>query len=334
MVRLLIVFLSLTITQSIGALCAASKQENTRSTGAVAGDQKATQSEPSSGLSSEPQLLTRVEPNEDLRIGGGDLVQVTVMGAPDYNQEVRVAADGSITLPFINRVQVGGLTTTQVAQMLQSRLALAGYFNNPQVSVFVKEYGTQGVSVLGEVQKPGVYPVFGERRLFDVLSAAQGTTAAAGDKVSITHRGQPQQPEIVKLTLSGKDSAQSNVRVFPGDTVVVQRAGTVYVLGDVQKPTGIVMADGNLTALQAIALAQGTNPSAALGKATLVRKTNDGQVEMPLHLNEMLSAKIPDMRLLPDDIIFVPNSKLRTGVKRGLEAALQTVTGVIIYRGP
>jgi len=279
----------------------------------------------------QPALLTRAGAEEGTPIGGGDLLQVTVFGASDYNHDVRVANDGSVNLPFIGTVHVAGMTAREMASDLQSRLSRGGYFNNPQVNVFVKEYATQGVTVLGEVQKPGVYPLLGTRTLFDAISAAQGTTLTAGDKVSVIHRDRPQHPETVKLSYDAKDSQQSNVRVFPGDTIVVQKAGIVYVVGDVKKPSGIVMANPNLTILQAIALAEGTNPNAALDKAAIVRRTADGQTKIPLQLKKMLAAEVPDIRLEPNDIIFIPNSALKTGFKKGLEAAVQTVTGVIIY---
>lgn len=291
-----------------------------------------TESTQSPGSStSQPALFTRAKAEDGLRIGGGDLLLVSVFGVPDYTHNVRVADDGTISLPLIGQVNVGGLTPREVAANLQVRLSQGGYFNNPQVSVFVKEYATEGVSVLGEVQKPGVYPLLGARTLFDVLSAAQGTTQTAGDKVYITHRGQPQQPEIVKLSYDVKGVAQSNVPVMPGDTVVVPKAGMVYVVGNVQKPTGIVMVDSGLTVLKAIALAQGIAPNAALNKAKLMRKTSDGQTAIPLKLKQMLAAKTPDMPVQPDDVIFVPNSLAASGFKRGLELALQTTSGVIIY---
>lgn len=279
----------------------------------------------------QPTLLTRAKADDGLRIGGGDLLQVTVFGASDYTHDVRVAEDGTISLPLIGQVHVGGLTPREVAANLQVRLSQGGYFNNPQVGVFVKEYATQGVSVLGEVQKPGVYRLLGARTLFDVLSAAQGTTQNAGDKVYITHRGRPQEPEIVKLSYDAKGAAQSNVPVQPGDTIIVQKAGMVYVVGNVQKPTGIVMADSGLTVLKAIALAQGIAPNAALDKARLVRKTSDGQTAIPLKLKQMLAAKAPDMTVQAEDVIFVPNSLAASGFKRGLELALQTTSGIVIY---
>ncbi|HKD80947.1 MAG TPA: polysaccharide biosynthesis/export family protein [Candidatus Angelobacter sp.] len=280
---------------------------------------------------SKPALLTRASANDGVRIGSGDLLQVSVFGASDYNHEVRVGTDGSINLPFIGSVKVAGLTPRAIATDLQGRLSQGGYFNNPQVSVFVKEYATQGVSVLGEVQKPGVYPLYGSRTLFDVLSAAQGTTQVAGDKVYITHRDRPQQAEVVKLSYDPTGAARSNVPVLPGDTVIVQKASMMYVVGNVHKPTGIAMVDPGLTVLKAIALAQGIAPNAALDKARLVRKTSDGQVAVPLQLKKMLAAQVPDMRVEPGDVLFIPNSAATAAFKKGLELALQTASGVLIY---
>src|SRR5689334_13260744 len=190
--------------------------------GQSAGDKPEGDAAGSTGTSdsSKPTLLTRASANDGVRIGGGDLLLVSVFGASDYNHEVRVGTDGSVNLPFIGLVKVAGLTPREVSADLQLRLSRGGYFNNPQVNVFVKEYATQGVSILGEVQKPGVYPLYGSRTLFDVLSAAQGTTQIAGDKVFITHRDRPQHPDIVKLTYDPRSAGQSNVPVLPGDTII------------------------------------------------------------------------------------------------------------------
>ncbi|HLZ00334.1 MAG TPA: hypothetical protein VKT33_14845, partial [Candidatus Angelobacter sp.] len=94
---------------------------------------------------------------------------------------------------------------------------------------------------------------------------------------------------------------------------------------------GIVMVDPGLTVLKAIALAQGIAPNAALDKARLVRKTSDGQVAIPLQLKKMLAAKIPDMKVEPEDVIYVPNSAAISGFKHSMDLALQTVSGILVY---
>jgi len=266
-------------------------------------------------------------------IGEGDLLKVSVLGVPESDQEVRVGADGNIFLNFIGAVNVAGQTTEQAQVIIAKKLVTGGFFKDPQVSVFAKEYATQGVSILGEVQKPGVYPMLGGRTLFDVLSLAGGTTSKAGKLVSITHRDTPQKPTTVTMSNDATESVHSNVDVFPGDTIVVSRAGVVYVSGDVKKPSGVVMENGSeMTVLQAIAMAEGVGPDAALNKSKLIRRTPNGPPqEIPLRLKDMFASKAPDVRLQAEDIVFVPNSAAKSAGKRSLDAIISTATGLIIY---
>lgn len=264
-------------------------------------------------------------------IGEGDLLQVSVYGT-DFDKQVRVGDAGEISLPLLGTVKVGGLSIREAEQKVGRELARRGYFNDPQVSIFDREYATQAISVLGEVQKPGIYPLPGARTLFDAISAAGGTTEKAGNEATITHRGRPEHPEVVPLSYAGESSVHSNVPVSPGDTVVVSKAGIVYVVGDVRKPSGIVMQNSQMTALQAIAMAEGTNPTAALNRSKLIRKTPQGRKEVPLPLKKILAAKAPDVTLQPNDILFIPNSAAKSAARRSIEAIVQTATGVAIYR--
>ncbi|MBV9146821.1 MAG: polysaccharide biosynthesis/export family protein [Acidobacteria bacterium] len=276
---------------------------------------------------------TAAAPNRDLLIGPGDLLEVSVYGAPDFDKrEVRVDSDGSVTLPLIDKVKVGGLSTPAAEELIAKKLSDGGYFLEPKVSVFTKDYASQGISVLGEVQKPGIYPLLGERNLLDVISAAGGTTPRAGNMVTITHRAHPREPEQVNLSFSSQDAVKNNVVVYPGDTVLVSKAGIVYVVGDVHLPSGIVIDKSDLTIVQAIALAQGTNPTASLKDLKLVRTTANGRQESSINLKKILEAKAPDVRLQPDDILYVPSSKVKVITHRGLEAIVQTASGVAVYR--
>lgn len=267
-----------------------------------------------------------------LIIGTGDLLAVSVYGASDFNKEVRVADSGEISLPLIGSVHVAGLNVQQAEIIVQERLSAGGYFTDPQVSIFEKEYATQGISVLGEVQKPGIYPLLGTRALFDAISAAGGFTPKAGNTITITHRSNPKEAQTVVLPPNQTFPAESNLAVFPGDTVVVSKAGIVYVVGDVRMPGGFVMENSRLTVLQAIAMAQGTNTTAKLDKTALIRKGLGGQQQIPIPLLRIMSAKAPDITLQPDDIVFVPRSEGKAAVRRSLEAILQAATGAAIYR--
>ena len=141
------------------------------------------------GAASQPPSQNIVEPAAssprqqtaapEILIGGGDLLEISILGAPDSAKQVRVSSGGDISLPLIGPAKVAGLSISQAEQLVAKRLIEGGYFVDPQVSIFVKEYATQGISVLGEVQKPGIYPLLGSHKLFDAISAAGGTTARA-----------------------------------------------------------------------------------------------------------------------------------------------------------
>jgi polysaccharide biosynthesis/export protein len=278
---------------------------------------------------SAAQIPDDAHPSETL-IGIGDLLQISVDGAPEYRYEVRVGAAGSVSLPMAGKVRLAGLSTSQAEAAVERSLQERGFFNDPQVSIFVKEYATQGISVLGEVQHPGIYPLLGNRTLLDAISAAGGTTPKAGKSVTITDRDRPESSKTVSLSY-GEGQKMTNVTLHPGDTVVVSKAGMVYVVGDVKEPTGIIMDSPRLTVLQAIAMAHGTNPTASLKSVKLIREAHSDPQEIPIPLNEILAAKAPDQVLQPDDIVFVPNSAAKTATRRGLEAILEAATGVAIY---
>jgi len=282
-----------------------------------------------------PAAVQRSGSPEELLIGAGDLLDVGMYGMPDFKAEVRVNSGGEISLPMLGTVTVGGLPVEQAGKLIERRLVQMQLFNDPHIMVFVKEYATQGISVLGEVQKAGIYPLLGSKTLYDVISAAGGTTPKAGKYVLITHRNDPQQSIRVPLSTGAPESMENNVRIEPGDTIVVSKAGLVYVVGNVRQPGGFVMEnDRTITVLQALALAQGPGPNAALNGAKLIRKTPAGPEEVPLPLKKILAAKAPDLQLQPDDIVFVPVSAGMSAGKRAAETALQMATGVAIWRIP
>jgi len=151
----------------------------------------------------------------------------------------------------------------------------------------------------------------------------------------ITRRNNPQQTVQVPLVTGTQESMKNNVPVEPGDTIMVSKAGVVYVVGDVRQPGGFIMENGNdITVLKAIALAQGTNPNAALNSARLIRKTPEGPKDVPLPLKQILAVKAPDVPLQADDVVFVPGSAGKSAAKRGAEAILQMATGIAIWRVP
>jgi polysaccharide export outer membrane protein len=274
--------------------------------------------------------ISDVQLAPEVFLGSGDLLAISVAGAPEYHYDVRVSPVGAASLPMLGNITLAGLSTTQAESVVAKRLQERGFFNDPQVSIFVKEYATAGISVLGEVQKPGIYLLMGPRTLLDAISAAGGTTPKAGKSVTITHRDELESPETILLS-HDNGQTMTNISVRPGDTVVVSKAGMVYVIGAVKEPTGIILDNPHLTVLQAIAMAHGTNPTASLKSTKLIRKASSSPQELPIPLDTILSAKSPDLELQPDDIVFVPNSAAKTVASRSLEAIVQTATGIAIY---
>ena len=137
----------------------------------------------------------------------------------------------------------------------------------------MKEFATHGISVLGEVAHPGIYPLLGSPRLLDALSAAGGTTNPAGKTVNVSHREHPSAGNAILLLQDPKQALAQNVFLQPGDTVMMSGAGIVYVSGDVKTPGGYVMNnEENLTVLQALALAQGINPTASTKNVRIIRR--------------------------------------------------------------
>jgi polysaccharide export outer membrane protein len=217
---------------------------------------------------------------------------------------------------------------------IEARFRESDVLKDPHVSVTVLEFSTQGVTVLGEVKNPGVYPLLGAHGLLDLISAAGGETTSAGKDVTITHRDDPDHPVIVKIASKPGSTAAFNVDVRPGDIVMVAHAGIVYVIGDVAKPGGFLIENNDrLTVLEAISLAQGPNRTASLNHAKLIRKVDGVRQELPVPLKKILNNKAEDELLADGDILFVPGSGPKNAL-RDLESVLPAATGAAIYHAP
>lgn len=269
-----------------------------------------------------------------LKLESGDLVEVGVYNVPELTTKARVSSKGEIYLPLIDYVHVADLTAEEAEGLIQKRLADGGFVKNPHVTLFVDQYASQGASVLGEVAKPGVYPVPGQQRLFDVISAAGGFTEKAGRSIQVTHRDLPDQPITVPLSRNVTDNPESNIPILPGDTVIVRKADLVYVVGDVGRPSGFLMDSGHLTVLQAIAMAGGTTRTANLGGTRIIHRGTGTPSETPVELKKILRAKAPDITMQADDILFVPTSAAKVFAGRAVDVAVQAAAAASIVALP
>ena len=268
--------------------------------------------------------------SSQLKLGTGDLIEVSVYNVPELSTKARVGNSGDIYLPLIDYVHVGGLTVEEAQALIQKRLEDGGFVRAAHVTIFLDESTSQGVTILGEVAKPGIYPAQGERKLYDLISAAGGFTASAGRKVSVIRQHSQSDPITINLPRNLADDLQNNIEILPGDTITVPRAPIIYVVGDVGHPTGLLVDNGSLTVLQALALAGGTNHTAKMGATRIIRKGPTGMTETKVPLKKMLEAKAPDINLQADDILFVPLSGARVAAGQGLQAAIATATGLAV----
>lgn len=298
-----------------------------------------------------PEVSSTPAASPDYIIGPEDVLDIDVFNLSELNKTVRVANDGTISLLLIGRVQAAGLTSEQLRKELESKYSQT-YIQNPHLSVFVREYHAQPVSVMGAVERPGLYQLTGPRTLIQMLSMAGGlakrTSAPAGRTVVVTRQGgfgalpeveglrrvAPDKVEInlQRLLFSRDDSL--NIRIDPQDIVSVSKADIVYVTGrGVQKPGGYVLEDReNVTVLQALAMAEGLSANVAKRYARIIRQQPDGaRAEIPLDLDRVLKGKSADPPLMANDILFVPDSSQKAALKRGLDATIATISGVLIF---
>jgi polysaccharide export outer membrane protein len=285
--------------------------------------------QPAPANETKPQS-SRLLANSNVKLGVGDLIEISVYGVPDLSTKVRISGSGDVYLPLIDYVHLASLTTDEAQELIQKRLEDGGFVRGPHVSIFVDESASQAITLVGEVARPGAYPAIGERRLFDLISAAGGLTDKAGRNVTIEHQGSPGQKVELQLSANMAEDTQDNVDVFPGDTIFVSRAGIVYVVGDVNRPSGFRIEDNTLTVLKALALVGGGTRTSALSKTKILREGPNGTQEIPVNLKKILYAKAPDMALVKGDVLFVPGSAAKTAAYRGAEAALAMSTTLAV----
>jgi polysaccharide export outer membrane protein len=268
-------------------------------------------------------------------IGAGDLVEMSVFDTPELSGKLRVSNTGDIFLPLVGVLHVQGLKAQEAQTLIRQKFIDGGFLKDPQVTVFISEYATQGVSVVGEVHKPGIYPAFGSHRLLDYISIAEGLTPLAGTNITVTHLGHTEQPQHFKMVSGSAPGPENNPEILPGDTIFVEKTGLVYVMGEVLRPGGFPMDhDAHLTILQAVALAQGVNYTAAKSSARLIRTTAAGRQEIPIDLKKIFASKAEDMKLQDNDILFVPSSAARSALKAVGGAAIPAAASATIYRIP
>lgn len=268
-----------------------------------------------------------------LRIEPGDLLSVNVYDTPELTDGYRVDAAGDVTLPLCGKVKVQGLTASEAANLLESTLKDNQVLNRPQVNVDVQQYAGEYVTVLGEVGAPGRVTLIAPTKLSEVLAQVGGLTPMAGTQIKIRHGEDDSTPEInARYARSESNQQTGSILLRPGDTIIVPRAGIVYVLGAVFHPGGYVMQeDGKLNVAEALALGGGTVLQANTGGLRVIRRNPDGTVlDFALSYDGIAKGSQTPLELQAQDIVYVPMSKVKA-ILSDATSIISTATSAAIY---
>jgi polysaccharide biosynthesis/export protein len=271
---------------------------------------------------------------ESLLIGPGDLIQVNVMDTPEMEQQVRVTDDGTVPLAYVGSMHVAGLTPAAAAASIQGALIEKKVMQHPQVAVHMMELATQDVSVLGQVHTPGTYSITTPQTILKVLSLAGGLTEGADRSITVKRQKTGEQLKYY-VSNNAEQALSDMVLVYPGDMVLVAKAPMIYVMGDVNRPGAYAMTtnDAHVSVLQVIALAGSATKTAVQSHVRLIRTTEHGQVELPVHLDAIQKGKQADIALQPNDILYVPFSWMKN-IAMSSSSIGATAAGAAIYAIP
>lgn len=238
----------------------------------------------------------------DYLLGPGDVIRIQVFQSTDLTVEARISESGVISYPLLGVVKMAGLSPQQAENLISTRLRDGKFLQNPQVTLNVLEFRSQQVSVLGNVNKPGRYPLETTgMRLSEILSVAGGVTQTGADSVILmtTRDGRPQRIEIDLVDMFTSGDLSRDVVLQAGDTVFVNRAPNYFVYGQVQRP-GQYALDRGMTVAQAIAKGGGLTLRGTDRGVRLHRRFGERNIQV-------LEPKLDDP-VRPDDLIFVRES--------------------------
>lgn len=288
----------------------------------------------------------------DQTIRPGDIISINTYGAPELTTSaqtttggtsgtgtpavdgMKVGAQGEIVLPYLGVVKVAGMTAPQAALYLEKELKEKGILVDPQVSVTLVDSPTRTISVVGEVTRPAPVPAFGELRLLDVISACGGFTPLASHNITVRRPGDPN-PITVVLGTDPKTTDETNIPLMAGDTVIVPKVGSVFVVGQVKTPEAIPLSSNTpITVLRAISMSGGVNYGAALSKVKIIRTADNQRVEIRLDLRKIMDGKEKDVALASDDVLLVPTQAFKASLAGGGSGVISGVANGVVYRVP
>jgi polysaccharide export outer membrane protein len=281
----------------------------------------------------------------DYKIGPEDLLEISVFEDEKLNKTVRVSSQGNISLPLLGILKVKGLTGNELEKEIRDLLA-EKYFQDPHVSVFIREYRNQRISVIGAVEKPGVFDVTGQKTVLEMLAMAgglKGEPNSAGQLLFVIRQPIPEEDTSKEKKDSGEQPPKTfvidleellvkgdlalNIPLMHGDVINVPVSGKVFVGGEVKSPGGFPLSGRRMTIGQAITLAGGLKFEANGSETKIFRYSEKGTERETLSVNvyAIQKGEAEDTSLRENDIIIVPKS----GVKGFLTGFRDTIKGIL-----
>jgi polysaccharide biosynthesis/export protein len=298
----------------------------------AAGQQPSAAAMPQAGggsRSTEPSLS--IGGLSDGPIEAGEVVHINVFDAPDFSVTTRVSESGDVPIPIFGPFHIAGLNSASAAQALTEELKNRRLMLDPIITITVDSSRT-GITLLGEVRNPGIYPPPGKHRLSDLLASAGGMTVNTGRIIEITNDQNPGKKDYVAWDPTMHNTENFDRPVAAGDRVLVRACGIAYVGGNVVKPGAYSLCGSpNMTLSKVMALAGGTAPNTNYSHTYLVRAQPDGtRVVQQIDVKKVLTSRVADPIIHEDDIIYVSPSPIKAILKNAVAFAV-TLTPTFLY---
>jgi polysaccharide export outer membrane protein len=294
---------------------------------------------------------------QDYRIGPNDVIDVQIDNAPELSKTFRVTAAGTFLMPYLGRMTAAQKTPEELALLITEGLR-GDYLKDPKVTVAVKEYNSRSFFIQGAVRSPGVYQIEGKPSLLELITLGGGLAENHGSTAFIIHKlklaasqageqkiedpatptqavdhasdgGDTPRYEMRSVNINGLLRGRFNEDTFlePGDIINIPPSDVFFVAGEVNKPGSFVLKEGT-SLRQAISLAQGTSLNAAGDRGVIFREGPTGKrEELKVDIASVMSGKKPDVPILANDIVMVPNSRVKSVGNAVLKAfGLSTLT--------
>jgi polysaccharide export outer membrane protein len=303
------------------------------------------QSTPSTAPNAAPATVPStylLGPDDQITVQGPEMDEIV-------NKPYRVDPDGYVSMPMLGRVKAGAMTIGDFETELNR--AASKYVRDPQLVASVTEFHSQPISVVGAVNQPGAQQLQGRKTLMQVISMVGGFRSDAGNTLSIARElqwgalplpnartdssGKYSVAEISIQELLQEKDPRFNILIMPNDVISIPVSETVYVVGDVHKAGGFLLGEHkSLTVLQAVAMAEGISATSDAKHCRIIHHAADGTLrsETQIDVRRIMAGKAQDLPLDGGDILFVPGSISRKAGVKTVEAAIQTATGLAIWR--